>query len=71
MTRKVITFDEGSKRRLDEIRWKVREIFSLVLLAIFVMAITVFVILWEVQREHPDSEPPKVPQIRDAEPTGP
>ncbi len=68
---KVITFDKGSKRRLKEIRWKIREVISLVLLAIFVLVISALAVLWEVQHEHPRSEPTKVPQLRNAEPTPP
>ena len=68
---KVITFNKGSKRRLNEIRWKISEVFSLALLAVLVMAMSVFVLLWELQREHSRSEPTKAPQIRDAEPTLP
>jgi hypothetical protein len=66
---KVITFDKGRKRRLKEIRWKIREAFSLVLIAIFVLVMSVFIALWEVQNEHPYSEPTKVPQVREAQPT--
>lgn len=66
---KVITFDRGSKRRLKEIRWKPREVFSFVLIAIFVLVMSVFVLLWEVYHENPHSEPTKVPQVREAQPT--
>jgi hypothetical protein len=68
---KVITFDKGSKRRIKEIRWKIHEVFSFVLLTIFVLVMSVFVALWEVHREHPYSEPTKVPQVREAQPTLP
>lgn len=68
---KVTTFDKGSKRRLNEIRWKIREIFSLALLAALVLTISAFVVLWEVHHEHRYSEPTKVPQIMDMEPTPP
>jgi hypothetical protein len=68
---RVITFDRGSKRRLNQIRWKEREVFSLVLLATFMLVMSVFVVLAWVQHEHPSSEAPKVPQIRDAQPASP
>jgi len=68
---KVITFDKGSKRRLGQIRWKLFEIFSLVLLAILVFAMSLLVMLWELNHEHPHSEPTKVPQIRNTEPAEP
>jgi uncharacterized protein YpmS len=68
---KVITFDKGSKRRLEQIQWKIGEIFSLALLTVFVMAVSILVLLWEMRHEHPYSEPSKVPQIKEAEPTTP
>jgi hypothetical protein len=70
---KVITLDKGSKRRLKQIRWKLVEIFSLMLLAILGFAVCILVLLWQLDHEpeHPHSEPPKVPQIRDAEPAEP
>jgi hypothetical protein len=60
---KVITFDKGSKRRLSEIRWKLTEIFRLTLLAVFVFALSLVVMLWELEHEHPN-DLPKTPQIR-------
>ena len=60
---KVITFDKGSKRRLSQIRWKLTELFSLMLLAVLVFALSLLVMVWELQREHPD-DLPKIPQIR-------
>ena len=68
---KVITLDKGSKRRLGQIRWKLFEIFSLALLAIFVFAMGVMVVLWELRHVHPAREPSKVPEIRDTEPDEP
>ena len=69
--RKVITFDKGSKRRLRQIRWKLIEIFTLALLAIFIFATSLFVLMWELEHEHPHSEPTKVHQFRNAEPAEP
>jgi len=68
---KVITFDKGSKRRLSHIRWKLIEVFSLMLLAIFVFGMSLLVMLWELRHVHPHREPSKVPQIRDMEPAEP
>jgi hypothetical protein len=68
---KVITFDKGSKRRLKQIRWKLIEIFTLALFAILIFATSLFVLMWELQHEHPHAEPTKVPQIKSAEPTEP
>ena len=65
---KVITLDKGSKRRLGQIRWKLVEIFSLALLAILGFAVSLLVLLGQLDHEHPHSEPTKVPQIRDPNP---
>ena len=71
VAQKVITLDRGSKRRLKQIRWKTGEIASLALLATILVA-TIFVVMrWELHHEHPYSELPKRPQIRDAQPTEP
>ena len=71
MAQKVITLDRGSKRRLKQIRWKTGEIASLALLAMILVATFFVVMLWELHHQHPYSEAPKHPQIRDAEPTEP
>ena len=68
---RVITFDKGSKRRLGQIRWKLFEIFSLALLAIFLFAISMLVMLRELRQVHPHREPSKVPEIRNTEPVEP
>ena len=68
---KEITFDKGSKRRLDQIRWKLVELFSLALLAIFIFAVSLLIMLWEVQRVHPRQDPTKVPELRNADPAEP
>ena len=68
---KVITLDKGSKRRLKQIRWKPLEVFSLGLFAILVFGTTMLVVLWELNYEHPHSEPTKIPQMRNAEPAQP
>lgn len=68
---KVITLDKGSKRRIKQIRWKTGEILSLALLAIFMFAIIAFAVLFEMDHEHPYSEPPTSPQVRDAQPSSP
>ena len=65
---KVITLDKGSKRRIRQIRWKLFEIFSLALLAIFVFTLSLLVLRWELREVHPHREPTKVPQIRNSEP---
>lgn len=47
----VITLDKGSKRRLRQIRWKVVEVFSLALLAVPLLAVSLSIMVWEVQHE--------------------
>ena len=64
MAQKVIILNRGSKRRLKQIRWKLVEILSLALLAIFVLAIAILILLWELQHQHPYSEPPNHPHVR-------
>ena len=68
---RVITFDKGSKRRLKQIRWKLFEVVSLAVLAVLIFAVSILVMLWELDHEHRHSEPSKVPQIKSAEPTHP
>jgi hypothetical protein len=85
VAQKVITFDSGtkrrrtrprkfnggSKRRLKQIRWKLVEVFSLALLVVFLFAMSILVMMWEMHDVHPDPAPSSVPQIRDAEPNEP
>jgi len=68
---KVITFDKGSKRRLSQIRWKLVEVLSLAVLAVFVFALSLLVMVWELQHEHRYDPPSKTPRIRRAEPMQP
>jgi hypothetical protein len=68
---KVITFDKGSKRWLSQIRWKLIELFSLALLAVFVFALSLLVMAWEIEDEHAPDPPMKTPQIKRAEPLEP
>ncbi len=68
---KLITLDKGSKRRLGLIRWKLFEIFSLALLAVFLFAMSLLFMLWELRHVHPVREPSKVPEIRNTEPAEP
>jgi len=65
---RVITLDKGSKRRLDQIRWKLVELFSLLLLALLIFTMSLLVMWWELQRIRPHQDPPKEPQIKSAEP---
>lgn len=68
---KVITLDKGSKRRLSQIRWKLFELLSLAVLAVLLFAVSILVMLWELDHERPHSEPTKALQFRDAKPAEP
>lgn len=57
---RVITFDKGSKRRMKEIRWKLHEVISLVILALVVLGLGVLLALWEVSH---DSASPATHQV--------
>jgi hypothetical protein len=57
---RVITFDKGSKRRINEIRWKLREIISAVALSLIVLGLGVLLAIWEVS--HYSAEP-KTPHV--------
>jgi hypothetical protein len=57
---RVITFDKGSKRRMKEIRWKLHEVISLVILALAVLGLGVLLALWEVSH---DSASPTTHQV--------
>ena len=58
---KVITFDKGSKRRMRQIRWKLREVISLVALSLIVLGLGVLLAFWEVS--HYSAEP-KTPHVK-------
>jgi hypothetical protein len=71
VARKVIILNRGRKRQLKAIRWKFVEVFSLALFTLLAIAAGAFAVLWEMHHTHPYSEPPNVPQIKDAEPREP
>jgi hypothetical protein len=60
---KVITFDKGSKRRMKQIRWKLREVISAVLVSLVVLGLGVLFALWEVSHYEPYSDEPKAPHV--------
>jgi hypothetical protein len=60
MMSRVITFDKGSKRRMKQIRWKLREVVSAVLLSLIVLGVGVWFALWEVSQY---SAEPKTPHV--------
>ena len=57
---RVITFDKGSKRRMKQIRWKLREVIGAVFLSLIVLGLCALLALWEVSHY---SEAPKTPQV--------
>ena len=57
---RVITFDRGSKRRMRQIRWKLREIISLVAVSLIVLGLGVLLAFWEVSHY---SASPKTHQV--------
>ena len=57
-----VNFDKGSKRKMQQIRWRPLEIISLVLVLLVTLTITVMVGLWEIS--HGSDEPP-IPHLQD------
>ena len=57
---RVITFDRGSKRRMRQIRWKLREVISLVAVSLIVLGLCVLFACWEVSHY---SAQPKTPHV--------
>ena len=57
---KVITFDKGSKKKLQRIRWKGIEIVSAVFLSISLMAALVLVLLWYASLDRDESQTPSL-----------
>jgi len=57
---RVITFDKGSKRRMNQIRWKLREVISLVFLSLIILGLCVWLAVWEVSHY---STKPKMPLV--------
>ena len=51
----VINFDRGSKRRLRQIHWTLRERTNAALLFLLLVALGLLVEFWEVSHEHPFS----------------
>jgi hypothetical protein len=58
---RVITFDKGSKRRIKQIRWKIREVVGAVLLSLIITILGVLLAVWEVSHY---SKEPKTHQVK-------
>jgi hypothetical protein len=56
---RVITLDRGSKRRMKQIRWKIREVISAVFLSLLILGLSVLLALWEVSHY---KEAPRTPE---------
>ena len=52
---RVITFERGSKRRLRQIRWTWRERTGITLLCLFLLALCILYMRWELSDERPFS----------------
>lgn len=50
---RVININRGSKRRIREIRWSLRERASIVLLFLFLLTICTLLVLSDLHHEHP------------------
>jgi cytoskeletal protein RodZ len=57
---RVIYFDKGSKRQMRRIRWKLREVISVVVLSLIVLGLGILFALWEVSQY---STEPKTPHV--------
>ena len=61
MSRQVVIFDKGSKRRMQNIRWKRHEILSVVSLFLITIVLGVWLALREAARYY---HPSRTPEIR-------
>jgi hypothetical protein len=57
---KVITFDKGSKKQLQKIRWTRAEILSAALLACTMIAVCIGALMWFL---YVDSDEPHTPSL--------
>ncbi len=57
---KVITFDKGSKKQLQKIRWTRAEIVSAVLLAGLMIAVCFVALMWSLSH---DADEPQTPSL--------
>jgi len=57
---RVITFDKGSKRRIKQIRWRIREIVSAVFLSLVITFLGALLAAWEVNHYFAESRSPHV-----------
>jgi hypothetical protein len=67
VSRRIITFDRGSKRRIQEVRWKPLQILSAILLLLLAIALCIVLSFWEVSHYF---DQPKTPQFEPASQAG-
>ena len=63
VSRRIITFDRGSKRRIQEIRWRPLQILSAILLLLIAITLCIVLAFWEVSHYF---DQPKTPQFEPA-----
>ena len=64
MSRQVISFDKGTKRSLERIRWKPYEVISIVSLFIIAITLGVWLGLREVSNYYHAPRTPEVKSLR-------
>ena len=64
MSRQVISFDKGTKRSLEQIRWKPYEVISIVSLFVITIALGVWLALREVSNFYHAPRTPEVKRLR-------
>jgi hypothetical protein len=63
VSRRIITFDRGSKQRIQEIRWRPLQILSAILLLLIAITLCIVLAFWEVSHYF---DQPKTPQFEPA-----
>ena len=64
MSRQVISFDKGTKRNLERIRWKRREVISISWLFVITIALGVWLALREASNYYHAPRTPEVKPLR-------
>jgi hypothetical protein len=61
MSRQVISFDKGTKRNLEQIRWRPYEVISIVSLFVITIALGVWLALREASNYY---HAPRIPEVK-------
>jgi len=64
MSRRVISFDKGTKRNVEQIRWKPYEVISVVSLFVITITLGVWLVLREVSHYYHAPRSPEVKPLR-------